>query len=200
MFNEVSISTQARLSSSRRCSASKPRTPLNLNDTLPKSSRFTSILCETVLFLCSSKKYDSWFRAHDLPHSERQYPLLGVNLLFLLAHNRIADFHTEMELVPVDQHSNMYIKYSVLLEQYLMEGSYTKVVNAKSSIPAEYYTYFTDLLFDTVRCDGFFRQPLSNVDEHAFPGRRSGTAANRPTSPFPSKSLRSCLWHRMLLR
>ena len=39
--------------------------------------------------------------AASLPESPKQYPILGLNLLRLLAQNRIAEFHTELELIPV---------------------------------------------------------------------------------------------------
>lgn len=33
-----------------------------------------------------------------------------------------------------------------------MEGSYNKVFLAKGNIPAESYTFFIDILLDTIRC------------------------------------------------
>ena len=36
-----------------------------------------------------------------LPKSAKQYELQGLNLLSLLAQNKIAEFHTELELLPV---------------------------------------------------------------------------------------------------
>ena len=70
--------------------------------------------------------------ASTLPESQRQYPILGLNLLRLLAQNRIAEFHTELELIDTDvQHTNVYIKYPAQLEQHIMEGSYNKVLAAK---------------------------------------------------------------------
>lgn len=38
--------------------------------------------------------------------------------------------------------------------QYLMEGSYNKVFLAKGNIPAESYTFFIDILLDTIRYVG----------------------------------------------
>uniref|UniRef100_A0A8C9VKU0 Proteasome 26S subunit, non-ATPase 8 n=1 Tax=Scleropages formosus TaxID=113540 RepID=A0A8C9VKU0_SCLFO len=40
---------------------------------------------------------------------------------------------------------------STFLFQYLMEGSYNKVFLAKGNIPAESYTFFIDILLDTIR-------------------------------------------------
>ncbi|NWR06574.1 PSMD8 ATPase, partial [Paradoxornis webbianus] len=46
---------------------------------------------------------------------------------------------------------NLFIRHPVSLEQYLMEGSYNKVFLAKGNIPAESYTFFIDILLDTIR-------------------------------------------------
>nr|XP_005987891.2 PREDICTED: 26S proteasome non-ATPase regulatory subunit 8 [Latimeria chalumnae] len=88
----------------------------------------------------------------ELPESAYKHQLLGLNLLFLLSQNRVAEFHTELErLSAKDIQTNVYIKHPVSLEQYLMEGSYNKVFLAKGNIPAESYTFFIDILLDTIR-------------------------------------------------
>lgn len=88
-----------------------------------------------------------------LQESEWKRPILGLHLMALLAQNRIAAFHTELELVPIaDQHANLYIKFPVELERWLMEGSYNKVLNdAKSSIPMPVFSFFMEQLMVTVR-------------------------------------------------
>lgn len=64
-----------------------------------------------------------------LPESAFKYQLLGLNLLFLLSQNRVAEFHTELELLPADHIQNdVYIRHPLSIEQYLMEGSYNKVI------------------------------------------------------------------------
>jgi len=89
---------------------------------------------------------------NQLPPSSQEFPLLGVNLLRLLAKQHALDeFHTELELIPIQAQSNIYIKYPIQLEQWMMEGAYSKVVKAKAQIPAETYSYFLDLLMQTVR-------------------------------------------------
>ncbi|XP_074786842.1 26S proteasome non-ATPase regulatory subunit 8 [Athene noctua] len=88
----------------------------------------------------------------ELPESVYKHQLLGLNLLFLLSQNRVAEFHTELERLPAREiQSNVYIKHPVSLEQYLMEGRYNKVFLAKGNIPAESYTFFMDILLDTIR-------------------------------------------------
>merc|ERR1712083_1084672 len=88
----------------------------------------------------------------QLPDSPYQYQLLGLNLLCLLSQNRVAEFHTELERLPSKEvQENVYIKHPVSLEQYIMEGSYNKVLLAKGNVPAESYKYFIDILMTTVR-------------------------------------------------
>jgi len=93
--------------------------------------------------------FDSGRALKDLPPSTYQYQILGLNLLRLLALNRIAEFHTELELIPLDKHLNIYILHPIKLEQYIMEGSYNKVFNAAKDLPAPSYSYFIEYLMDT---------------------------------------------------
>ncbi|KAG9154499.1 hypothetical protein Leryth_026279 [Lithospermum erythrorhizon] len=62
-----------------------------------------------------------------LPHSPQEYPILGLNLLRLLVQNRIAEFHTELELLSSGALENPCIKHAVELEQSFMEGAYNRV-------------------------------------------------------------------------
>merc|ERR1712020_66159 len=88
----------------------------------------------------------------QLPDSPYQYQLLGLNLLCLLSQNRVAEFHTELERLPAKEvQNNVYIKHPVSLEQYIMEGSYNKVLLAKGNVPAENFTFFIDILLCTIR-------------------------------------------------
>jgi len=86
-----------------------------------------------------------------LRESPRHWPLLGLNLLGLLAHNRIAEFHTELELIDEKNRELLYIKYSMELEQKMMEGAYSKVLSARKALPQPYYSYFAELLMKAVR-------------------------------------------------
>ncbi|GBM40198.1 26S proteasome non-ATPase regulatory subunit 8 [Araneus ventricosus] len=89
---------------------------------------------------------------NDLPESASKYQLLGLNLLCLLAQNRVAEFHTELELLPAKEiQSNVYIRHPVSMEQYLMEGNYNKVFLSGGNVPAESYNFFINILLDTVR-------------------------------------------------
>ncbi|XP_033115934.1 26S proteasome non-ATPase regulatory subunit 8-like [Anneissia japonica] len=90
----------------------------------------------------------------EIPESAYKLQLLGLNLLYLLSQNRLAEFHTELELLPATEIlNNIYIKHPVSMEQYLMEGSYNKVFLAKDNVPAESYNFFIDILLDTIRLE-----------------------------------------------
>ncbi|CAN6229499.1 unnamed protein product [Urochloa humidicola] len=86
-----------------------------------------------------------------IPPSPDEYPFLGLNLLRLLAENRIAEFHTELELLPLEALKHPCIKYVVELEQSLMEGAFNRLINARQAVPHETYVYLMDLLAETVR-------------------------------------------------
>ena len=53
--------------------------------------------------------------------------------------------------MPSSELNNIYIKHPVSLEQYIMEGSYNKVLSLKGNVPAESYNFFFDILLNTVR-------------------------------------------------
>lgn len=83
-----------------------------------------------------------------------KYELLGLNLLYLLSQNRIAEFHTELELLPADQlQTNKYISYPLTVEQYLMDGMYSKVIASRKASPFERYFFIMEALFLTVRAE-----------------------------------------------
>lgn len=67
-----------------------------------------------------------------MPESANMFKLLGLNLLFLLSGNRLSEFHTELELFSADIiQSNKFIRPILALEQYIMEGRYNKIFQAK---------------------------------------------------------------------
>jgi len=132
------------------------------------------ILEHAVLFSVKSKDIPAFERyfaqvkpyyydyAKHIPASQRQFSLLGLNLLRLLAQNRTAEFHSELELIPLEQHQNVHIRHPIALEQYIMEGSYPKVRAARAEVPHETYTFFMDILMDTIRDD------VADCSERAF--------------------------------
>lgn len=59
------------------------------------------------------------------------YAILGLYLLYLLSYNKISEYHTEIELIPIEEQSNVYISVPISLEQYFVEGSYNKILTQK---------------------------------------------------------------------
>ncbi|KJH49344.1 SAC3/GANP family protein [Dictyocaulus viviparus] len=86
--------------------------------------------------------------------AENKYLMIGLNLMFLLASNRLSDFHMMLESVPQNiQSNNPYISTPVRLEQSLMEGAYNKVVLTEKTIPSHFYSIFIRIMMDAVRSD-----------------------------------------------
>ncbi|KAG9081645.1 hypothetical protein FRC07_014463 [Ceratobasidium sp. 392] len=100
-----------------------------------------------------------------LSTSPRESPLQGLNLLRLLTQNRIAEFHTTLEGLPASSLTNPYIQHPVNLERWLMEGSYSKVWNARSEPLPGYeqeYGFFLESLMSTIRNE------IASCEENAY--------------------------------
>lgn len=122
--------------------------------------QLTQETLELACFLSIRLKNEQSFERHvaqlkmyygDKGATGQKYPILALYLLHLLASDRIGDFHTELELIPVEDHANEYIKRPIELERYLMEGNYTKVLEAQKDTPKMYYSYFMERLEEMVR-------------------------------------------------
>ncbi|VDK66433.1 unnamed protein product, partial [Anisakis simplex] len=69
--------------------------------------------------------YDSYSSGGESPN---KYLMIGLNLMYLLATNHLAEFHMLLEQVDQSvQQNNPYISTPVKLEQSLIEGVYNKV-------------------------------------------------------------------------
>jgi len=97
-----------------------------------------------------------------LPPSENRFPILGLNLLRLLAQNRIADFHSQLETMSPEALASEPVQFPVRLEQNMMEGSYTKVLEMRQNLPLKSYAVFMEMLKDTL-CD-----EVASVSEKAY--------------------------------
>lgn len=102
-------------------------------------------------YMAQLKHYYLDYRSHLEP-SPYTNQLMGLNLLCLLSKNKLAEFHTEVELLPPEQLlTDIYLSHPIHLEQFLQEGSYNKVFLSRDNVPAPYYRLFVDILLETVR-------------------------------------------------
>lgn len=99
------------------------------------------------------KVYYRDIRNDNVPVSTNKMLVVGLNLVRLLVGKRIAEFHSVLEQIPRSDHTNMYIKFPVQLERFLMEGSYNKLLNARNLAPANDYVPIVELLESTVRSE-----------------------------------------------
>lgn len=76
---------------------------------------------------------------------------MGLYLLYLLSFNKISEYHTEIELIPITELSNVFIKVPMSLEQYFVEGSYNKILSSKHNVPHPAYQFFIDKFTDAIR-------------------------------------------------
>eukprot|EP00887_Chlorella_sp_A99_P000939 scaffold5.g939.t1 len=98
--------------------------------------------------------------------------LVSLNLLRLLVQNRIAEFHTELEVIPDEVQAAPEVAQVVELEQWLMEGAYNKVLDARSRAASDYYAYFLDSLSSTVRDE------IASCSERAYESLSLADAAS----------------------
>jgi 26S proteasome regulatory subunit N12 len=83
--------------------------------------------------------------------SERKCRILGLNLMFLLVENRLAEFHAELELLTEHDAVTPFVSFPIQLERQLMVGSYDELLSAHARIPDASYAFFMDNLLQTVR-------------------------------------------------
>ena len=77
--------------------------------------------------------------------------IVGLNLLRLLVQNRIAEFHTELEITNAETLADGRVQAVLELERFLMEGAYNKIAANRGALPDPSYEHFMSMLMDTVR-------------------------------------------------
>jgi len=83
--------------------------------------------------------------------SDIKFTVLGLNLLYLLVENRLADFHCELELLSESQQQHAAITFCTQLDKHLVVGSYDQVLESAAHPPVKYYSFFLKSLLETVR-------------------------------------------------
>lgn len=97
------------------------------------------------------RPYYASFDKSQSPASDIEMTVIGLNLLYLLVENRLADFHCELELLSETQHAHPAVTFCTQLDQHLVVGSYDQVLVAAASPPISYYSFFLKSLLETVR-------------------------------------------------
>lgn len=82
---------------------------------------------------------------------DNQSSIVGLNLMFLLVEHRLAEFHSELELLTEGEREIEVIAFPVRLEQYLMVGAFNQVLAAKSAMPSPTFKFFMTSIVETVR-------------------------------------------------
>ncbi|GAA5831176.1 hypothetical protein JCM11251_007784 [Rhodosporidiobolus azoricus] len=109
----------------------------------------------------------------SLPSSSHEAPLTALSLLRLLSQNRIAEFHTLLETLTLDERKKSVVEskevaWVLQLERSLMEGSYSRVwqlcrtSSPSSTLPLPEFAHFTPSLLTTVRNE------IAACDEKAY--------------------------------
>merc|ERR1712154_557088 len=83
--------------------------------------------------------------------SQCRQHLTGLYLMYLLTENRFGDFHVEIELLSFEDLDNKFIKFPMMIEQFMMEGSYGKIIEAKNNLPDKTYNALLSKLEGTVK-------------------------------------------------
>lgn len=84
--------------------------------------------------------------------SSQRPTILGLYLLYLIVENRLAEFHSELELMTSEERGFPEVAFAIKLEQSLMVGTYNQVLAAKARMPhPELFGFFMTRLLDTVR-------------------------------------------------
>ena len=76
--------------------------------------------------------------------------ILGLWLLHLLSSNK---FHSELQAIPMEEHSDPYISIPVSLEMHFNDGNYNKILATKKDVNRDEYNFFIDKFIDTVRSE-----------------------------------------------
>ncbi|KAL4436448.1 hypothetical protein ABPG74_003014 [Tetrahymena malaccensis] len=88
----------------------------------------------------------------QLPASQDRNQIIALNLLYLLSFNKNTEYHSALELVPVeDLHNNQFIQFVTDLEKQLAIGNYSEALLSKNKSPLAHFDIFLDRIFETIR-------------------------------------------------
>lgn len=100
-------------------------------------------------YIACLRPFYTTMKCDDAP--ELTHSIVGLNLLYLLVENRLADFHCELELLSEVEKQHPAVKFCTELDKHLVVGSYDQVMVAAAHPPIQYFTFFLKSLLETVR-------------------------------------------------
>jgi 26S proteasome regulatory subunit N12 len=131
----------------------------------PNAAQEKQIACETLehaVLLSVQKQDKDGFQRHisqlkafytegSCVSGDSRSMVIGLNLMFLLVENRLAEFHSELELLEDSERQIEAIAYPIRLEQFLMVGAFNQILAAKSAMPSPSFSFFMGSIVETVR-------------------------------------------------
>jgi 26S proteasome regulatory subunit N12 len=131
-----------------------PESQVNLARTVFEIGAYTSIRLKDKASFVNYLGYLQNFYSLGLG-GEKEAELTGLDLLRLLAENKIDKFHTQLEIIDATAKgvaTSEPVRFARGLEEWVMEGAYNRVWKAgESPGVSEYQKYFLDVLMDTIR-------------------------------------------------
>ncbi|KAL7422295.1 regulatory particle non-ATPase [Cryptotrichosporon argae] len=89
--------------------------------------------------------------ASILPASPNRPIVVGLQLLHLLSEGKYSQFHMTVEALDAAELNDVFIRWPVDLERWMMEGAYNKIYRARERVPREEYAVLLDKLMGTIR-------------------------------------------------
>jgi len=119
-----------------------------------------------------------------LGRSQHENLLMALHLMFLLVENRTAEFHMELELLPAGVRQDKFLHYVIQVEQWMMDGAYSKVSESSRSIPDPGFQWFVSMLASTVCSE------VASCIEKAYPSLKVADAKGLLMVPGEADVLR----------
>lgn len=69
----------------------------------------------------------------------------------MLSEGKYSQFHMTLEALPVSDLGDVFVRWPVDLERWMMEGAYNKIYRARERVPREEYAVLLDRLMGTIR-------------------------------------------------
>ncbi|EKD02718.1 26S proteasome non-ATPase regulatory subunit 8 [Trichosporon asahii var. asahii CBS 8904] len=89
--------------------------------------------------------------ANTLPPSANRPIIIGLQLLTMLSEGKYSQFHMALEGLDVSELGDVFVRWPVDLERWMMEGAYNKIYRARDRVPREEYAVLLERLMGTIR-------------------------------------------------